>query len=139
LRRFELADLSRHGGWLIARMLKAFPHLTDRTVAGFLRGSMESNEFLFLCGPQSAALFQVENGYSLAPQPVIRERFIWVENPEDKLQAAQSAYFYDHVIRWAKTMGAEILILGDLTDVPPAAMKEKLSRSFTREQKFARL
>lgn len=137
-RRFELADLSRHGKWIMPRMLAAFPHLNERGVAAFLQNIIYNNEYHFLYHERAVGLAQVMSEHTLSAQPVVIERFVWVEDLQDKEALAQAAEFYVSFARWARHQGADVLIVEEMTDVPHEMIKDKLGRVFERVQKFAR-
>lgn len=139
VRRFELPDLDRHGGWIMPRLTQAFPHLTERSAAGFLSSLIYNNEHLFLYQPHAVALAQVLSANALANKPVVWERFVWVEDPKDKQQVADAASFYSEFQRWAKAMSVEVIVVEELTDVPHDLIKEKLGRIFQRQQQFVRI
>lgn len=139
LRRFELADLSRHGGWLMTRLLAAYPHLTPRELQGWLRGLIYSPEYLFLYQDNSVGLAQVIRNFTLTPKPVIQERFVFVEDKDNAEHVAQAAEFYAEFERWAKNQSVDTIMVEELTDVPHEAIREKLGRLYTRQQIFARV
>lgn len=139
IRRFDTADFSKHGAWILPRMLKAFPHMNERGVATFLQNILYNNEYLLLYADTGAALAQVMSAHSLDAKPIVYERFVWVEDREDKEQIKHAAEFYTEFYRWAKSLGAEVIIVEENTDVPHDTIKEKLGRIFTRQQQFARL
>ena len=138
VRRFETPDLSRHGKWILPRLMKLF-NLTERAAAGFIGGLSYNNEYMFLYQPHGAALAQVVRMHTLQPKPIVIERFVWVENPDDKNQVQAAAAFYDEFHRWAKTMDADTIIVEEMTDVPHDLIKQKLGRIFTRQQQFAKV
>lgn len=139
LRRFDTADLSKHGAWIVPRMMQAFPHLNERGVATFLQNIIYNNEYLLLYQDDGVALAQVMSAHTLDAKPIVYERFVWVENREDKNQIKRAAEFYGEFRKWAKSLGAEVVIVEENTDVPHDMIKEKLGRIFTRQQQFARL
>ena len=139
IRRFDTADLSRHAMWIMPRVMKAFPHLSERAVAGFLQTINYNNEYLLLYAEHGVALAQVMSAHSLDATPVVYERFVWVENPEDKEQVKAAAEFYTEFSRWAKSQSASVIIVEENTDVPHELIKEKLGRIFSRAQQFARV
>ena len=139
IRKFDTADLTTHAGWIIPRMIKSYPHLSERSVAGFLQTINYNNEYLFLYYTHGVALAQVMSAHSLDASPIVYERFVWVENPEDKDQVKAAAEFYVEFARWAKHLGALVLIVEENTDVSHDLIKEKLGRIFTRQQQFARI
>lgn len=138
LRRFELPDLARHGGWLMDRLLKAYPHLTQRELQGWLRGLIYNNEFLFLYQDHSVACAQVVRP-TLSPKPVIQERFVFVETRGSAPHIDEASYFYEHMLRWAKAQGADTITVGELTDVPVEKIRDRIGRVYERKQLFARV
>lgn len=140
IRRFERPDLSRHGAWMLPRLLATYPHLDERSVASWLQNVINNNECLFLFQKNAVALAQAVASNSLAPEPVIWERFVWVEDPKDKDQIAAATGFYDYIRIWAKHQGAKVLVVEELSDVPHEMIKDVLDkRLFSRQQWFARI
>lgn len=139
LRKFDTADLSVHGKWVMPRMLKAFPHMNERSIASFLQSILWHNEYRVLFQDDSMAMFQVMPSYGLDPRPIVWERFVWCENPEDKEQQKHAAEFYVEIHRWAKTLGVDTVVVAENSDVPHEQIKEKLGRIYERQQRFARL
>lgn len=138
IRRFDLADLPQAGPWLMPRLVTAL-ELPEQRVAGWLRSMIDTNEHLFLWQPHSVALAELQRANGLADKPIVRERFVLAENPDDIMHVKEAAAFYDEFKRWAKNIGAEILIVEEFSNVPHDLIKEKLGRIFTREQQFARI
>ena len=138
-RPFDTADLSQHGKWLLPRMMQAYPHMSERTVASFLQSILYNNEWLILYQPHGVALAQVMSAHALDASPIIYERFVWVEDKEDKAQVKAAAEFYVEFHRWAKNQNIEVIIVEENTDIPHEMIKEKLGRIFTRQQQFARV
>jgi len=139
VRKFDTADLSLHGKWIVPRMMQAYPHMNERGVASFLQTINYNNEYLLLFADTGVALAQVMSAHTLDAKPIVHERFVWVENREDKEQIKQAAEFYVHFYRWAKSLGTEVIIVEENSDVPHELVKEKLGRIFTRQQQFARV
>ena len=139
IRRFDTADLSRHGAWILPRMLKTYQHFNERGAASFLQNISYNNEYLFLYHDHGVALAQVMSAHALDAKPIVYERFVWVENPEDKEQVRHAAGFYTEFLKWAKSQSADVIIVEDNTDVSHDLIKEKLGRIFQRQQQFARV
>ena len=135
MRRFMPADLTRHGGWIMRRLIQAYPNQNERSLAGFLRGIIYDNSSLFLYQDHGVALAQVSNVHTLAHKPIVYERFVFVE--EGYVQ--QGVEFYGEFERWAKSQGIEQIIVEEMSDVPHDVIKEKLGRLYTRQQVFARV
>lgn len=139
IRRFQLPDLSRHGGWLMRRLLAAYPHLNDRELQGWLRGIIYSPEFLFLYQDNSVGLAQLIRNDTMTPLPVIHERFVFAEEKENRDHIEQAANFYTEFYRWAKNQSVSTILVEELTDVPHEAIRAHLGRLYTRQQTFARV
>jgi hypothetical protein len=138
IRRFELGDLSSHGGWLIPRLVTAL-ELPEQRLAGWLRGMIDTNEHLFLRQEHSVALAELQRANGLADKPIVRERFVLAQDVENPEHIKEAADFYDEFKRWARNLGAEIIIVEELSNVPHDTIKEKLGRIFARQQQFARV
>jgi hypothetical protein len=136
--RFTLADLPRHGGWLIPKLVAAL-ELPEQRLGGWLRCLIDDNEHLFLVQEHSVALAALQNANGLADKPLVHERFVLVEDVDNPEHVKEAAEFYTYFKRWAKNLGAEIIIVEELSNVPHEMIKEKLGRIFTRQQQFARL
>jgi hypothetical protein len=132
-RRFELGDLTTLGIWLISRLRERYPHLDERTIAGFLRGLITSNEHLFLATIDEhgkptgvVGLAQMVRD-SLDPVPWIREIFVLAQEVENRnLAVEEGPAIYAAIDRWAKTVGAkeiEVETIMKLHDVPREAIK----------------
>lgn len=141
LRRFQLPDLGRHGGWMMKRLLLAYPHLNDRHLQGWLKGLVYSNEFMFLYQNHSVALAQRVHTHTLAPKPIIQERFVFAEDPKNPAHIAEAAEFYDHFARWAKQQGIDTILVEEMSDVPHEDVKKvkSMGRLFERKQIYARI
>lgn len=140
VRRFELADISQHGGWLLPRLVKQYPHLTMQTANGFLHSILYSPEFHFCYGPHAAGLAQLERAHTLTARAIVREKFVWAQDPKNQEHLTEAAVFYDEFVAWAKRCNAEAMIVEEASDVPHEMIREKFDkRIFTREQKFVRL
>lgn len=136
--RFEMGDLSRHGAWLVPRLTAAL-ELPEHQVGAWIRSMVDSNEHLFLSQEHSVALAEVQRSNGLAGKPIVCERFVLVEDMDNKEHVSEAAEFYDEFKRWAKGLGAEIIVVEEMTNVPHDVIKEKLGRIFARTQQFARV
>ncbi len=139
IRRFDTADFSVHGNWVVPRMLQAFPHMNERGIATFLQNIIYNNEYQFLYSDEGVALAQVQSATPLDPRVVVTEKFVWVKDSQDKDMQVRAAEFYAHIRRWAESLSAQVIIVEENSDVTHDAIKEKLGRIFTRQQQFARV
>lgn len=139
IRRFERPDIDKHAEWFIPRLLKAFPHLNERSAYTWLLNILTSNEFLFLYMDNGIALAQAVQ-YGLRAEAVVEEQFVWVEDPRDNDQLANAAYFYSNFYEWAKRKGLSVLIVEENSDVNHDLVREKLGkRLFERKQIYAKV
>jgi len=140
MRRFEIADLSSHGPWVLKRLLTAFPTMTEQSAGGFLRSLIYSNEYLFLFQEHAVGLAQQVSGYDMRPHPIIQERFVFVENKSDPDQVEAAADFYTEFYRWALLKGVEEIIVDENTDVPRALIEDRTrARLFKREMMYLKV
>ena len=139
IRRFELPDMDRHATWFMPRFVKEFPHLNDRQAIGFLRGVLYSNEFCFLYQDHGVALAQTVNAHTLQYEPIIWERFVWVEDSSNQKQLEAASHFYTHFGTWAKRQGIKIVHVDEKTDVPLDLIQARLGKVNVTEQKYARV
>lgn len=138
-RRFERPDIDRHAAWFIPRLLKSYPHLTERSIQTWLLNILNSNEFMFLFQDHAIALAQTVQ-YGLRSEAIVEEQFVWCEDPLSKDNQADAAYFYDHFYEWAKRKGLSTVVVEESSDVPHDAVREKLNkRLFERKLIFAKV
>lgn len=135
LRRFALGDLTTHGAWIMKRLQTAYPHFNEKYLAGWLRGMINSNEYLFICSDNCVALFQMLSVHSLEPKPWVWERFVFVKEGYEK----DGIECYKRAYDWAKSMGVERVVVEQLTDVHHELIKEPMGRLFTQQLIFARV
>ncbi len=130
VRRFELADLSRHGPWLLKRFAQLLPDVPEKNVAGYLSGMLRDNEHLFLYQDHAVALAQLIHSPGLKPSKIVQEKFVFVEDKNDKAQCEAAADFYTHMKQWGKRLDAERMFVCENTDVPKAMIEARLGRIF---------
>ena len=140
VRRFELADIAQHSKWLLPRLVKAYPHLNERTALGFLNSILYNSDYFFCYQPHAVGLMQVERSHMLTPDAIVREKFVWVEDPKDEAQIEEALAFYGEFIKWGERFGAKVMVVGENSDVSLDKLRAAHgARIFTREQKFVRL
>lgn len=139
VRRFEIADLSKHGPWLMKRFQLAFPDMTEKAIAGYLSQLVFNNEHLFLYQDNAVALAQLVHSPGIRTVKVLQERFVWVKDREDKHQLADASDFYEHFRAWAKRQDIERIIVCENTDVPKSLIETHLGRLFDTKISHARI
>ena len=65
IRRFNSADLTKHGAWILPRLIQSYPHMNERAAATFLQNIMWNNEYLLLYSETGVALAQIMLAHSL--------------------------------------------------------------------------
>lgn len=136
-RRFQIPDLDTHGRWIIERLLKVYPHQTERNLIGFLRGIIADNGYLFLYQDCGVALATVAKTNPLLPKSHVEEIFVWVAPGH---QPDEGAVFYEDFSRWTKHHGLDLLIVEVASDVPHETIRTVLDkRLFERKVTFARV
>lgn len=139
VRRFELADLSKHGPWLLKRFAVKFPDLSESTIGGYLRGLMSANGVQFLYQDHAVSLAEVVHTSGIKRVMVVQERFVWVEDKTDKDQLDAAAGLYDHMKNWAKGLSAERIIVCEDSDVPKTLIEARIGRVFDTKVSYARV
>lgn len=141
VRRFELADISQHSKWVIPRLVRSYSHLNERTALGFLNNMLFNSDYYFCYQPHAVGLVQVERAHMLTPEPIVREKFVWCEDPKNEAHVDEAAAFYLEFRNWGARFGAKIMIVEEASDVPHEKLRAMFdgTRVFTREQKFVRL
>jgi hypothetical protein len=138
-RRFEVADLSKHGPWLLKRFAAKFPDLTESQIGGYLRGLTTANASMFLYQENAVALAEVVYSAGIKRSMIVQERFVWVEDRTDKDQLEDAADLYDHMRAWAQGLGAERIIVCEDSDVPKTLIEQRLGRLFDTKISHARI
>lgn len=139
LRRFERPDIERHGAWLVPRFLTAFPHLNSHQAMSFMVNVLYSNEFMFLYQPHGVALAQIMLEQTLQEEPIVWERFVFLEDPKDARHIAEGIEFYAEFERWTKQKHAKQLVVEQCSDVPTDAIKEQLGRILIKPLRIAQV
>ncbi len=139
VRRFEPADLSKHGPWLLKRFAVVFPDLPEKHVAGYLSGLIFDNEHAFFYQDHAVALAQLVHSPGIKSVKVVQERFVWVEDIKNKDQLENAADFYEHIKLWGMRQGAERIIVCENSDVPKPLIEARLGRLFDTKVTYARV
>ncbi len=119
VRRFEPADLSKHGPWLLKRFAMVFPDLPEKYVAGYLSGLIFDNEHAFFYQDHAVALAQMVHSPGIKTVKVVQERFVWVEDIKNKDQLEKR-------LRWRRWCTA------------PASKRSRSSKSGSSGSKISR-
>lgn len=128
IRRFYIADLTEHGPWIMQRLLKTYPNQNERSIIGWLNGVIDQNEYLCLVMPNAVCFAERFCLDPLSGKMLVREKFVWCQNPENALQVNDAAEFYPMMAAWAKNQGIDRVIVGERSDVPLEKIREKFSR-----------
>jgi hypothetical protein len=139
VRRFETADLSRHGPWLLKRFMLKFPNFTEQAIGGYLSGLVFNNEHMFLYQNHAVALAQLTHSPGIRPVKLVQERFVWVEDRNNKSQLEDAADFYTHMRQWGKRQDAERIMVCEESDVPKTLIVARLGRVFDTTVSHARV
>ncbi len=133
--RFGLPDLEDMGAWLVERLKGRWGAVSDKNIAAFLRGVMESNEFLFVRTKNAVALAQAAHK-PLEAVPFVEEIFVLVRN--DAFE--EGAQLYGAIRNWGESHGASRIEVGNMSDVEPEDVAAQFgNRIDTRVQCFATL
>lgn len=129
-RRFYLPDISDKGLWLVERLRARYPHLQDNNIVGWLRGAIDSNEYLFIRTEHAFAMAQMMRE-TLSPHPIVFERFMLHEEgttkEETALYLAEAKYLYGEMMKWAANVGAREVVVEQWTDVKTEDIKDAVA------------
>jgi hypothetical protein len=139
IKRFNIADLSEHGPWIMARLLKAFPNQNERSMIGWLNGVIDNNEFLCLVMPDAVCFAERVAADRLSNKLVVREIFVWCQDPDNVLHVRDAAEFYPRMADWAKHQGIDKVIVCEKSDVPIEEVRKKFTRLHEIKTVFARV
>lgn len=139
IRRFGVADLTEQGPWIMARLLKAYPNQNQRSVIGWLNIVIDQNEFLCLYQPHAVCFAERVATDRLSGKMVVREIFVWCEDPENALYIQAAARFYLFMTDWAKQQGIDKVIVCEKSDVPIEDVRKQFTRLHEIKTHFARV
>lgn len=139
VRRFEIADLSEHGPWIMARFKSKFPEYSDREVAGYLSRLVYDNEHMFLYQPDAVGLAQIVHAPAIRMVKLVQERFVWIKDRTNKDQQEAAADIYLKFHSWAKGQEAKRLIVCEDSDVPKNLIEARLGRLLDSKITHARV
>lgn len=142
--RFGPADFQDLGEWLLWRLKDRFPQIHQSMVAGWLKGSMDSNEIMFLRFGRAVGMASIGHKNLLDPRPVIEEIFVLVKGRDtdgviEKPAFEEGARLYGEFKRWGETLGASEMLVERMSDVPRDLIKLALGRVWAREVVFTKL
>lgn len=141
VRRFVFPDIADIGPWMLDRLRPKFPTLQDRNLHGWLRGAIDSSEYMFLKTPNAVGLAQRVNE-TMAESPVVIERFVLLAAASKEKQSeriAEGMAIYEEFFRWSANVCATELRVLQISDVPPKALIDRFRRLEIREQRFISL
>ena len=135
-RKFNDPDLSDMGIWMLGRLSARAPHLNDRNFVGFLRNCMLSSEYLFIRTNNAVGLAQRVTE-SFDPIPKVQEHFVWVRDRAKHIPEA--LVIYDEFHRWAVSLGSNVMIIEEDTDVSLDDLKKHLGNLYERVTTICKL
>ena len=105
--RFQLADVTTRGAWLLKRLAERWPHISEATFAGRMRAWIGSNSHHFVKGANGVALFRLIRS-ELDPLPFVEEVFLFTQEPKTANTASErdAVALYKEAARWARNLGA---------------------------------
>jgi len=133
VRRFNLPDLSIHGLWLHDRLKDKYPHVSEQYLAAWIRGAIETNQYLFICTEKAVGLAQA-NHRPLEPKPFVEEIFVFTMEDGD---LSHLAAIYREFKRWGKGMDASEIVFGELTDARQSDIKKGVGDLYVLKHYFS--
>lgn len=142
MERFNSPDLTVWGGWLLERLKEFYPHLTDQTLAGWLRASINSNEAHIVHSGMAIGMAQITHE-PLEAQPSVKEVFVFCRSSDDETEKQtalkQGAAIYSEFRRWGMSLGAKEFVGGGHSDVPRELIEEEIGKIFVKQTGYIRL
>jgi hypothetical protein len=117
--RFIPPDFDAIGIWLLSRLRARWTWMAERTAFGWLKGVMDSGDYMFLRNGGGVILADRTND-PLDPRPKVRVIFCVSQDG----QLPVTVNLYADVKRWALGMGAKEIVLGEFTDIPRPMIQE---------------
>jgi hypothetical protein len=139
VRRFNLAEMSEQLPWILPRLLKAYPNQNQRSIIGWLNTVIDQNEFLCLYQPHAVCFAERVALDRLSGKMIVREIFVWCEDPENISHVHAAAEFYPMLADWARHQGIDKVIVCEKTDVPAEEVRKKFTRLHEIKTMFARV
>lgn len=121
--RFVFPDFTTHGPWLMDKLHKKWPQVTDRSLVGWLKGCIDQSAFHFVKTAHAVALSEIVHK-PLCSIPDVREVFVLVDGKPDSY--AEGAALYAEMKGWAKNIGAKEIIICSFSDVSPTLIREAI-------------
>ena len=126
VRRLALADLNEKNLWIVNRILKLYTNQNTRSIFGWLREVIDNNEFCCLYQPHAVAFAERVSLDRLSGKLLVREIFVWCENPDNAEQQLAACEFYRHFADWARWQNIDKMIVLERSDVPPTMVRDAL-------------
>lgn len=134
-RRFNLPDMNDMGVWITGRLRERYAHLNDKNIFGWLRGLSASSEDLFIRTDHAVLMAQIVHE-TISPAPIVYERFVLVNGPEHDAEALS---LYDDLYRWAQSLGAKEIVVGEFSDVKRPQIMSRLGQGMVKERLVIRV
>lgn len=136
--RFTFNDFTTRGTWLIDRLRKVWPDMTERNAFGWLKTCIDSKEYHFT-KTDRAVLMAVLVSVQLSNAPRVEEIFMFLDDPNDLAAQAQGATLYRDLRGWAATCNASEIIVENESDVTRPFIELALGKIWQRDIAFAML
>lgn len=121
VRRFGINDVQDMGLWILECLKPDYPHLTEQTLAGWLRGCMENNEYCFVRTANAVGL-AVRGSKTLESRPTVDEVFVLARAGHND----EAGAIYGQFRSWAKGINASEMHVGYNSDFTLAKIKAVL-------------
>jgi hypothetical protein len=138
-RRLYIADLTLHGPWLMQRLLKNYPNHNERSIIGWLNGILDDNSFICLMQPNAVGIAERISVDRLSQRLIVREVLVWCRDKENTQQQQQAITLYDKFADWGRMQGIQKMVIGESSDVPVSALREKFQRVNEVKTYFVRI
>ena len=135
VRRLSQADMPELGEWLLSRVRKDWDYVHDWALTSWLQLVCQSNDYMALRTDNAVGVAMRFNE-PLNPSNYVRDVFVYArgDNPH-----GEGLQIYTEFRRWAQTLRAPEMEIGNFSDVPLPKIKEALGGGRNRAQHFVEI
>lgn len=134
--KFNVPDLNTHGAWLLERLRKRYPHVTDQRIAGWLRCMIGTHTALFIKATDTVGLAVIGDSSAFDVRPIVEEVFVYSAPDADR---GRGCLIYKRFLAWARSMNAAELRVEADTDVPRELVQQIVGRVRKRDQAYVEI
>lgn len=122
--KFQVADFTTRGAFLVERMSPLWPQVNANNITGHLMPYMGSNQHIFIKNDVAVALgMRMQKPFETAPYV---EAVFGFCDGDMKVNGTKLLQLYREMMRWGKELGATEFRPGHVSDLPHGTLKAML-------------